>query len=116
MCLITQTQNVKFDLFDLVTLDILDLTQSHKRPRRVLRSISDRIHIVSSALFHSLRLPCPAIPAMTEEMTSNGKETFAIAVVVCHCQNGKNFESSSKIIPKLLRSFFFAHVDIEVIR
>ena len=89
MCHITQTQNVEFDLFDLVTLDILDLTQSHKRPRRVLRSIPDTIHIVPSALFQFLRLPCPAIPAMTEEMTNNDKETFVIAVVVCHCQNGK---------------------------
>ena len=47
----TQTQNSKFDLFDLVTLDDLDLSQGHKRLRRVLRSIPDMIHVVSLALF-----------------------------------------------------------------
>ena len=87
MCLITQTQNVKFDLFDLVTLDTLDLTQSHKRPRMVLRSIPDTILIVPSALFQFFTAAGPGDSTMTEEMTSNDKETFVIAVVVCHCQN-----------------------------
>ena len=49
----TQTQNLEFNLFDLVTLDDLDLTQCHKRLRRVLRRIPDTIHVVPSALFQS---------------------------------------------------------------
>ena len=48
----TQIQNFKFDLFNLVTLDNLDLTQGHKRLRRVLRSVPDTIHAVLFALFH----------------------------------------------------------------
>ena len=47
----TQTQNLEFDLFDLLTLDDLDLTQDHKRIRMVLSSIPDTIHVVSSALY-----------------------------------------------------------------
>ena len=47
----TKTQNFKFDLFYLVTLDDLDLTLGHKRLRRVLGSISYTIHVVLSALF-----------------------------------------------------------------
>ena len=49
----TQTQNFKFELCDLVTLDDLDLSQDHKRLRRVLRSIQDAMHIVPSASFQS---------------------------------------------------------------
>ena len=37
--------------FDPVTLDDLELSQGHKRLRRVLRSILDTIHAVPSALF-----------------------------------------------------------------
>ena len=37
--------------FDLVTLDDLDLTEGHKRLRRMLRSIPDMIRVVPSALF-----------------------------------------------------------------
>ena len=48
----TQTQNVEFILFDLVTLDDLDSTRGHKRLRRVLRSILYTIHAVLLALFH----------------------------------------------------------------
>ena len=39
--------------FDLVTLDDLDLTQGHKRLRRVLSSIPDTMYAVPSALFQS---------------------------------------------------------------
>ena len=39
--------------FDLVTLDDPDLTQGHKRLRRILRSIQDTIHVATSALFQS---------------------------------------------------------------
>ena len=47
-----QTQNFIFDLFDLVTLDDLNLTQGHEMPRRVLRSIPDTMYAILSALFH----------------------------------------------------------------
>ena len=47
----TQTQNFEFDLFDLVTLDDLELTRGHKRLRRLFRSIPDTIHAVPSAFF-----------------------------------------------------------------
>ena len=40
-------------VYDLVTLDDLELTQGHKRLRRVLRSIPATIHVVPSALFQS---------------------------------------------------------------
>ena len=43
-----QTQNVKFDSFDLVTLDNLYLTQGHKRLRMAIRSIPDTAHVVPS--------------------------------------------------------------------
>ena len=50
----TQTHNLKTSyLFELVTLDDLDLTQGHKMLRTVLRNIPDVIHLVPSALFHS---------------------------------------------------------------
>ena len=49
----TQTQHFKFDLFDLVTLGGLDLTQGHIRLSRVLRSIQDTIHVVPSTLFQN---------------------------------------------------------------
>ena len=49
----SQIQNFKIDLFDLVTLDDLDLAQGHKKLRRALRSIQDTIHVVPSALFRS---------------------------------------------------------------
>ena len=47
----TQTQHFKFDPFDLVILDDLDLTQGHKGLRRVLGSIPETIHVVPSALY-----------------------------------------------------------------
>ena len=47
----TQTQNLKIDLFDLATLDDLDLTQGHNRLRRVFRSIPDTLHVIPSDLF-----------------------------------------------------------------
>ena len=55
----TQSQNFKFGPFDFVTLDDLDLTQGHKRLRKVLRSIPDTIHVVPSALiqFGTAALP-----------------------------------------------------------
>ena len=46
-----QTQIFEFGFY-LVTLDDLDLTQGHKRLRRVLKSNPDTIHVVLSALFH----------------------------------------------------------------
>ena len=48
-----QTKNVEFTFFDLVTLDDIELTQGHKRLRRVLESVPDTIHVVPSALFQS---------------------------------------------------------------
>ena len=39
---ITKTRNVKFELFELVTLDDLDGTPGHQRLRRVLRGIPSR--------------------------------------------------------------------------
>ena len=49
----TQNLNIKFDLFDLATLDDLDLTKGHKSLRRVLISIPDKIHAALSTLFQS---------------------------------------------------------------
>ena len=48
-----QTQNFKFNHFNLVTLDGLDLTKGHKILRWVLRSIPDTIHVVLSALLQT---------------------------------------------------------------
>ena len=47
----TQTQNFKFELFDIVALDGLDLTQGHKMLRRVLRIILGTMHVAQLALF-----------------------------------------------------------------
>ena len=47
----SQTQNFKFHLFGLVTLDDLDLTQGHKGLKSVLRRIPDTIDVVPSDLF-----------------------------------------------------------------
>ena len=57
--------NFKFELFDLVTLDELDLTQDHKRFRRA--QVSKTRCIPFHRLYFSLiRLLCPAKPAMTD--------------------------------------------------
>ena len=58
----TKTQNFKFDLFDPVTLDDPDLTQSHKMLRMIRRSIPEKIHVVPSALFQydTVALPSEA--------------------------------------------------------
>ena len=45
------TQNFKLYVFNSVTLDDLELSQGHKRLRRVLRSVLDTIHAVPSAFF-----------------------------------------------------------------
>ena len=51
-------------IFDLMTLDDLDLTQGHKRLRGPW-SIPHMIHVVQSAYFNLLRPLCPAKQAMT---------------------------------------------------
>ena len=59
---ITQTQNSKTGLFDLVTLDDLDLTRGHQR-LTVLSRIPDTIFVVSSAPFPSDTSALPGEPS-----------------------------------------------------
>ena len=63
---ITQTQNFKFDLFDLVIFDGHDLTQVYRILRMVPRSISDTMHGIPSALFKF------ATVAMSGEASNDG--------------------------------------------
>ena len=57
--------------FDLVTSDDLDLTQCHKRHKRVLKSIPDTIHVVPSDLF---QCDTAALPGEADnDLYSNGK-------------------------------------------
>ena len=47
----TKVKILKLPFFDIVTLDGHELSQGHKRLRRVLKSILDTVHAVPSALF-----------------------------------------------------------------
>ena len=55
----TQTQNIPFDLFCLVTFDDIDLTRGQKRLRRLPRSIPDTIDAVFLASFQIDMLTLP---------------------------------------------------------
>ena len=65
MYLTTQTHFL-YQLFDLVTLNEMDLTQCHKGLGKVLRSIPDTIHVIRRLYFNMIGLLCPAKRAMTD--------------------------------------------------
>ena len=59
-----QTKTLNLTFFDLMTLDDLDLKQSHKMLRKVLRSIPETVHVVPSALF---QFDMTALPGETSD-------------------------------------------------
>ena len=61
-----QTQNFKFDLFDFMTLDDLDLTQVHKRLGGYLEVSQTRSMSFYRLYFSLILLLFPAKPAMTD--------------------------------------------------
>ena len=66
----TQTQNSKFDLFELVTLDYIELTKGQKGLGKYLEISQTRAISFHRLYFNLIRLLCPAKQAMTDIQNS----------------------------------------------